>query len=105
MASGPARPMVPFQHSSADVSVGPERQGTTNGTSKGKAYTLTVDQADSSGEVVTGIIFVHSTSAYVLFDFGSTHCFISSQFISKQNISCNTVYWVGKIALEWSNVV
>jgi len=43
---------------------------------KGKAYTLTVDQADASGEVVTGIILVHSVPAYALFDFGTTHCFI-----------------------------
>ena len=43
---------------------------------KGKAYTLTVDQADASGEVVTGIILVHSVPAYVLFDSSATHCFI-----------------------------
>ena len=43
---------------------------------RGKAYTLTVDQADVSGEVVTSIILVHSIPAYVLFDSGATHCFL-----------------------------
>jgi len=60
---------------------------------KGKAYTLTVDQADASGEVVTGIILVHSIPDYVLFDSGATHCFISSKFISKHDISCDTIHW------------
>jgi len=56
-----------------------------------KAYTLTVDQADASGKVVTGIILVHFVLAYVLLDFGATHCFISSKLISMHNISCDTV--------------
>jgi len=54
---------------------------------------LTIDQADASGEVVISIILVHSALAHVLFDSGATHCFISSQFISMHDISCDTVHW------------
>jgi len=35
---------------------------------------------------------VHSIPAYVLFDSDAIHCFISSKFISKHNISCDTVH-------------
>jgi len=38
-------------------------------------------QADASGEVVMGIMSVHSIHAYVLFNSGATNCFISSRFI------------------------
>ena len=58
---------------------------------KRKAYTLTADQADASGEVITGIILIHYVPAYILFDFGATYCFILSKFITEYNISCDTV--------------
>ena len=35
---------------------------------------------------------MHSVPTYALFDFSATHCFISSKFISKHNISCDTVH-------------
>ena len=60
---------------------------------KSKAYTLTFDQADASGEVITSITLVHSASAYVLFDSCAAHCFILTKFISKHNISCEIVQW------------
>ena len=99
-ASGLLRPMVPFQpkqplppqqqmysqaHKGKGQPVGPVR-------GKSKVYTLTVDQADTSLEVVTGIILVHSILAYVLFDSSATHCFISSKLISKHDISCDIVH-------------
>ena len=98
--SGLPRPMPPFQpkqplspqqqmyrqaQRSKEQPAGPVRE-------KGKAFTLTTDQADASGEVVTGIILVHSVPAYALFDSGATHCFISSKFIRKHNISCDIVH-------------
>ena len=99
--SGPARPMVPFQPRQPPPPQQPMYQQTQKSNvrptgpvkGKGKAYTLTVDQANASGEVVTGIILVHSIPASVLFDSGATHCFISSMFISKYDISCDTIHW------------
>ena len=101
MVSGLSRPVVPFQPRQPLPPQQQEYQKPQKGNvrptgpvrGKGKTYTLTVDQANASGEVVTCIILVHSTPAHVLFDSGDTHCFISSHFISKQNISCDTVYW------------
>ena len=74
-------------------------KGQAVGPVRGKAYTPTVDQANASGEIIAGIILVHSILAFVLFDSGATHCFISSKFISKHDISCDTVTGVGQLAL------
>ena len=52
---------------------------------------MTTEQAESSGEVVTGIISVHSRPAYALFDSGASRCFISSAFISAHAIPCVTL--------------
>ena len=67
---------------------------------KGKGNTLPFDQADASGEGVTSIILVHSILAYVLFDSGATHYFISSKFVSKHDISYDITPGVGQLALK-----
>ena len=97
--SGPTRLMVLFQPRQPPSSQQQLYQQAQKGNirpmgpvrGKGKAYTLTTDQAEVSGEVVTCIILVHSIPAYVSLDSGATHCFIPSKFISKHDISCNTV--------------
>jgi len=66
---------------------------------KGKAYTLTVDQVDASGEVVTSIILMHSTLAYVLVESGATHCFISSHSLVSIIYPVTQYIRVGQLAL------
>jgi len=100
VVSGPTRPMVPFQPRLPLPPQQPMYQYAQKGNVRptepvrgmGKANTLTVDQADVSGEVVTSIILVHSAPAYILFNSGATHCFISTKFISNHYISCDTIY-------------
>jgi len=41
---------------------------------------LTAEEAEASGEVVAGIILVHSVPVLSLFDSGASHYFISSRF-------------------------
>ncbi|XP_020242946.1 uncharacterized protein LOC109821168 [Asparagus officinalis] len=56
---------------------------------QGQVLTLTAEQADTSGDVVTGTILVYSVPAFTLFDSGASHCFISAQFISRHTIPCD----------------
>ena len=61
------------------------------GRGRGAAYTLTAEQAEMSGEVVTGIISVHSQPAHVLFDSGASRCFVSAKFVATHGIPCVTL--------------
>ncbi|XP_020270910.1 uncharacterized protein LOC109846096 [Asparagus officinalis] len=56
---------------------------------QGQVLTLTAEQADTSGDVVTGTILVYSVPAFTLFDSGASHCFISAQFIARHTIPCD----------------
>ena len=53
---------------------------TTTGRGRGRAYNLTTEEAQTSGEVVTGKIMVHSKPVLALFDSGASHCYISDSF-------------------------
>ncbi|XP_058219278.1 uncharacterized protein LOC131329877 [Rhododendron vialii] len=50
---------------------------------QGKAFALTLGDPRNTESVVAGTILICSTPAYVLFDLGSTHSFIASQFALK----------------------
>jgi hypothetical protein len=58
---------------------------------KGKArvFTLTQKDADENSNVIAGILLISNTPAYVLFDSGATHSFISTSFITKTSITCD----------------
>jgi len=59
---------------------------TTAGRGRGRAYNLTAEEAQASGEVVTGKIMVHSKPVLALFDSGASHCYISDNFIALNSI-------------------
>ncbi|XP_038976913.1 uncharacterized protein LOC120107632 [Phoenix dactylifera] len=65
--SGPARPIDQRQKGGARV------------------FALTQQDASASDEVVAGMIPINTIDAYVLFDSGSTHSFISSKFFASLN--------------------
>ena len=52
------------------------------GRRRGHVYNLTAKEAEASEEVVASKILVHSIPVLSLFDFGASHCFISSRFIT-----------------------
>ena len=54
------------------------RKGDTR--THGRVYAMTRDQAVDDPNVVTGTLSVSDQEAYVLFDSGSTHTFVSSKF-------------------------
>ncbi|KAJ6798227.1 uncharacterized protein M6B38_214075 [Iris pallida] len=53
---------------------------------QGQAFIMGTEDANIPGEVVSGTILVSSYPASVLFDFGATHSFIASSFISPREI-------------------
>jgi hypothetical protein len=53
---------------------------------RGKAMHVDAEIAHENPRVVLGIFLVNSTPASVLFDFGASHSFITSQFVAQHNI-------------------
>jgi len=53
---------------------------TTAGCGRGQAYNLTAEEAETSEEVVTGKIMIHSKLFLALFDSGASHIYISDSF-------------------------
>jgi hypothetical protein len=52
----------------------------------GKVMHVDAEVAQENPRVVLGMFLVNSTPALVLFDFGATHSFITSQFVAQHNI-------------------
>lgn len=51
-----------------------------------QAYNLTMEQAQKSDDVVSGIIPLHHVPTSVLFDSEASHFFISSAIVTQHNI-------------------
>ena len=54
-----------------------------------KFFNLTVEQAEASEEVMSGTILVRSVSTMLLFDFGISHCYISTRSVMMHSIHCD----------------
>ena len=50
---------------------------------QGRAYNLTLEEAEVADGVVAGTILVQSIPAHVLFNSEATHSFISANFIAR----------------------
>ncbi|XP_073315853.1 uncharacterized protein [Primulina huaijiensis] len=48
-----------------------------------RVYDITQEEADNSNDVVAGTILINNIPAYVLFDCGATHSFMSKRFAKK----------------------
>ena len=59
---------------------------TAAGRGRGQAFNLTEVEAETSEEVITGNIRVHSKPVLALFDSGASHCFISDHFVALHSI-------------------
>ncbi|XP_073120326.1 uncharacterized protein [Henckelia pumila] len=53
---------------------------------RGRVFAMTHDQVDPDSAIVTGMIRIAGLSAFVLFDSGATHSFISVNFMMKLGI-------------------
>jgi hypothetical protein len=63
-----------------------QNNGNQEPRNQGRVYALTQQDANASNAVITGIIQVSSAYAYVLFDPGATHSFVSVVFAKKHNL-------------------
>jgi hypothetical protein len=54
---------------------------------RGKINHVTSEQAQEAPNVVLGMFLVNSKPASVLFDSGSSHSFVTNQFVEKHNLS------------------
>ena len=59
------------------------------GRGRGQTFNLTTEEVEASEEVVAGTILVHSVSVILLFDFGASHCYISTSFVMMHSVPCN----------------
>ena len=50
---------------------------------QGTVYAATADEAVEDAAVITGTLPIHSISAIVLFDSGSTHTFLAQAFVDR----------------------
>jgi hypothetical protein len=53
---------------------------------RGKVMHIDAEVAQENPKVVLGMFQVNSTPASVLFDYGASHSFITSQFVAQHNI-------------------
>ncbi|XP_022857558.1 uncharacterized protein LOC111378558 [Olea europaea var. sylvestris] len=58
---------------------------------KGKARVFTITQKDAkeNSNVISSILLISDTPAYVLFDSRATHYFVLTSFIAKSSINCD----------------
>ncbi|XP_075499072.1 uncharacterized protein LOC142537440 [Primulina tabacum] len=75
------RPAEPNRGTRPNTGTGPSkpREDKPNA----RVFAMTQEEADDANEVVSGIIFIHQVPAYVLFDCGATHFFMSKRFAKK----------------------
>ncbi|XP_073313522.1 uncharacterized protein [Primulina huaijiensis] len=52
-----------------------------------RVFAITQEEADDANDVVAGTIFINEMPAYVLFDSGDTHSFISKRFTKKLGLT------------------
>jgi hypothetical protein len=74
-------PSVPVQN--ANQQQGNHGQRTF---AQGKVNHVTVEAAQEAPDVVLGMFLVNSHPAFVLFDSGATHSFITAQYVSRHNL-------------------
>ncbi|XP_073271009.1 uncharacterized protein [Primulina huaijiensis] len=81
-----------MDHRIAQCTLPDPRNGPAGGTTPNKSkenkpnarvYAITQEEADNSNDVVAGTILINNIPAYVLFDCGATHSFMSKRFAKK----------------------
>ncbi|XP_073033851.1 uncharacterized protein [Primulina eburnea] len=65
--------------SNSGVNANKPRENKTNA----RVFAITQEEADDANDVVSGTIFIQQVLAYVLFDCGATHSFMSKRFAKK----------------------
>ncbi|XP_073061844.1 uncharacterized protein [Primulina eburnea] len=68
-------------------------------------FAITQEEADDSNDVVAGTIIINKISAYVLFDCGATHSFISKRFTKKLGLILEILVEPFRIASPTSKTI
>ncbi|XP_073033916.1 uncharacterized protein [Primulina eburnea] len=70
-----------------------------------RVFAITQEEADDANDVVAGTIFVNEMLAYVLFDSGATHSFISKRFTKKLGLTPELLVEPFRVATPTSKTV
>ncbi|XP_043696754.1 uncharacterized protein LOC122647428 [Telopea speciosissima] len=63
-----------------------DTQGNQKPRAPGRVFTMTKKDTEASPSIVVGMLKISGIPAYVLFDLGSTHTFVSSTFATRLNV-------------------
>ncbi|XP_073016426.1 uncharacterized protein [Primulina eburnea] len=85
----------------ADVNPNKPRENKPNA----RVFAITQEEADDANDVVAGTIFVNEMPAYVLFDSGDTHSFISKRFTKKLGLTPELIVEPFRVATPTSKTV
>ncbi|XP_073046072.1 uncharacterized protein [Primulina eburnea] len=70
-----------------------------------RVFAITQEEADDANDVVAGTIFVNEMPAYVLFDSGATHSFISKRFTKKLRLTPELLVEPFRVATPTSKTI
>ncbi|XP_073030620.1 uncharacterized protein [Primulina eburnea] len=70
-----------------------------------RVFAITQEEADDANDVVAGTIFVNEMPAYVLFDSGATHSFISKRFTKKLGLTPELLVEPFRVATPTSKTI
>jgi len=79
-----------------------KRTGT--GRERGHTFNLTAEQVEASEEVVAGTILVQSFSVISLFNFETSHCYISTRFVKMHSIHYDDIDTQWEIS-TWNEIM
>lgn len=66
--------------------------GNRNDGNQARMYIMNRTEAENNPNVITGIFLIQSTPAYLLFDSGASHSFISTSFVTKLNLKPSAIH-------------
>ncbi|XP_073270998.1 uncharacterized protein [Primulina huaijiensis] len=70
-----------------------------------RVFAITQEEADDANDVVAGTIFINEMPAYVLFDSGATHSFISKRFTKKLGLTPELLVEPFRVATPTSKTI
>ncbi|XP_073152839.1 uncharacterized protein [Henckelia pumila] len=70
-----------------------------------RVFAITQEEVENANDVVAGTILINKTSAYVLFDCGATHSFISKRFAKKLGLTPEILVEPFRVATPTSNPI
>ncbi|XP_075515776.1 uncharacterized protein LOC142550587 [Primulina tabacum] len=86
-----------------DKGAGPSKQHENK--TNARVYAITQEEADNTNEVVAGTILLNKMPAYVLFDCGVTHSFVSRRFAKKLKLEHNILSETLRVATPASKTI